>query len=170
MHPDLQAALDAIVASTDGLTDTQLLWHLPGKWCAGEILEHLTKAFTGTTYVLKRALDQSRPKARPDTFDQRVAAFVIVGLGYFPTGRQAPESTRPTGLPPAQVRHAIHDGLIELDDVLARCAERFGGRTKVSNHPMLGAFTVRQWRRFHRIHTRHHMKQIGRLREHMRQS
>ncbi len=52
-----------------------------------------------------------------------------------------------------------------LDAVAERCAARFGERTKVSNHPYLGAFNVRQWRRFHRLHARHHMKQVARLKE-----
>ncbi len=167
MHPDLRRALDDIEASTSALDENQMCWHRPGKWSAAEILEHLTKAFTGTTYVMTRALDQGQSKARPDTFSQRFGAFVVVTLGYFPTGRAAPEPTRPSGAAPADAGRAIREALVELDQVCARSADRFGERVKVSNHPILGAFTVRQWRRFHRIHTRHHMKQIARLREQM---
>ncbi len=166
MHPDLQRALDDVDTSTSGLDDRRMRWHPPGKWSAAEVLEHLTKTFTGTTYVMTRALDQGRSKARPDAFSQRLGAFVVVTLGYFPSGRAAPESTLPSGAPP-HARGAIRAALVELDEVCARCADRFGERVKVSNHPILGAFTVRQWRRFHRIHTRHHMKQIARLREQM---
>ena len=167
MHPDLQAALDDVIASTGELSDAQLAWHLPGKWGAAEILEHLMRAFAGTTYVMRRALDQDQPKAKPDTWKERLAAFIVVGIGYFPSGRAAPEPTRPTGLPPAEARSGIRQALADLDEAAARCVERFGERTKVANHPILGAFDVRQWRRFHRVHTRHHMKQIDLMREKM---
>lgn len=167
MHPDLQRALDDIDESTSGLDDSRMRRHPPGKWSSAEVLEHLTKAFTGTTYVMTRALDQGRSKARPDTFSERLGAFVVVTLGYFPAGRAAPESTLPSGQAPADARRAIRAALVELDEVCTRCVDRFGERVKVSNHPVLGAFTVRQWRRFHRIHTRRHMKQIARLREEM---
>ena len=34
------------------------------------------------------------------------------------------------------------------------------GGIKVVDHPILGAFTVDQWLKFHLVHTRHHEKQI----------
>lgn len=170
MHPDLQRALDDISASIEGLSDAELRWHPPNKWSPAEILEHLMKAFSGTTYILTRAVEQGQSKARPDTWNQRFGAFVVVRIGYFPTGRQAPEPTRPSGLPPAEVTRQVRQALVNLDDAAARCAARFGERVKVANHPILGAFTLHQWRRFHRIHTRHHMKQIERIKSEMGQS
>ena len=167
MHPDLRAALDDITASTGGLSDAELAWHAPGKWSVSEVLEHLSRSYTGTTHVMRRALDQGQPKAKPDTFAQRVAAFAVTVVGYFPTGRMAPEPTRPAGIPPAEARRAVRDALVELDEVASRCATRLGERTKVTNHPVLGALNIRQWRRFHRVHARHHMKQVRRLKEKM---
>jgi hypothetical protein len=164
VHPDLQAARDDIDASTTALSDAQMAWHPTGRWSPAEILEHLGKAFAGTAYIMGRALDQDRPKARPDTWHERLAAFLVVEIGYFPSGRAAPEATLPEGLPPAEARARIRQALADMDRAAARCADRFGERTKIANHPVLGAFDVRQWRRFHRIHTRHHMKQIGRMR------
>ena len=163
MHPDLQRAFDDINASIDGLSDAQLQWHPSGKWSPADILEHLMKAFSGTTYILTRAVEQGQSKARPDTWTQRLGAFIVVGLGYFPTGRQAPEPTRPSGLPPVEVTERVRQALADLDRAAARCGEQFGDRTKVANHPILGAFTLHQWRKFHRVHTRHHMKQIERI-------
>jgi len=167
VHPDLQTALDDVIASIGELSDTQLAWHPPGKWSAAEVLEHLARSMAGTAYIMGRALDQDRPKAKPDTWQERLKAFIVVGIGYFPSGREAPEPTRPRGLPPAEARNGIRQALADLDEAAARCASRFGERTKVANHPILGAFDVRQWRRFHRVHTRHHMKQIERMTEEM---
>jgi hypothetical protein len=163
VHPELQSALADIAASTGALSDAQLAWHQPEKWSPAGILEHLAKAFAGTAYIMRRALDQDRPKAKPDTWKERLSAFIVVRVGYFPSDRIAPEPTWPTGLSPAEARSEIRRALADLDEAAARCAERFGERTKVSNHPVLGALDVRQWRQFHRIHTRHHMKQIVKM-------
>jgi AcrR family transcriptional regulator len=163
VHPDLLAALDDISASTGPLSDARMAWHPPGKWSAAGILEHLMKGFAGTTHIMRRALDQDRPKARPDTFRERLSAFVVVTVGYFPSGRRAPDMTRPAGMPPAEAREQVRRALADLDEAAALCETRFGDRTKVANHPILGALDVRQWRRFHRLHTRHHMKQIARM-------
>lgn len=167
MHPDLQSALEDITASTGDLSDAQMAWHPPEKWSPAGILEHLARAFAGTAYIMRRALDQDQPKARPDTWKERLSAFIVVRIGYFPSDRIAPEPTRPTGLPPSEARSQVRRALADLDGAAARCGERFGERTKVSNHPILGAFDVRQWRRFHRIHTRHHMKQIVNMKTRM---
>ena len=167
MHPDLRGAIEDIAATTGALSDAQLAWHRPRKWSTAETLEHLMKSFRGTAYVMQRALDQDRPKARPDTWKERLSALVVIVVGYFPSDRVAPEATRPTGLPAAEARDQVQRALVDLDDVATRCAARFGERTKVSNHPYLGALSVRQWRRFHRIHTRHHMKLIEGMKSEM---
>ena len=49
--------------------------------------------------------------------------------------------------------------LTDMDLALARAADRFGPGP-VMDHPILGAFTVRHWARFHYVHTRHHCRQI----------
>jgi hypothetical protein len=51
-----------------------------------------------------------------------------------------------------------------MDAIVAQCEARFGCG-KVLDHPILGPLTAAQWRKFHLIHGRHHVKQIDRLRE-----
>lgn len=55
--------------------------------------------------------------------------------------------------------------MTDLDDVMSRCAGKFGGRTKLLDHPVLGPLSVSQWRKFHLVHGLHHVKQLHRLRE-----
>jgi hypothetical protein len=57
---------------------------------------------------------------------------------------------------------AVH--IADMDRVLAECARRFGAG-KLANHFILGPLSAHQWRKFHWVHTRHHMKQITRLEE-----
>jgi hypothetical protein len=47
-----------------------------------------------------------------------------------------------------------------MDLALDGAAARFGARVKLMNHPIIGPLSVRQWRRFHWVHTRHHVRQI----------
>ena len=68
--------------------------------------------------------------------------------------------TVPGGLSGEEALALARRTLQELDAAAARCAERFGAGVRVANHPILGGFTVGQWRRFHWVHTRHHMRQI----------
>ncbi len=164
MHAELDRALAAIRRATDGLDAADLAAHPPGKWCAAEILEHLAKAYASTAYILDRCVGQGTTKARRATLRDRVAAFVVVDLGYFPAGTPAPEITHPAGLPAHEAIGAAESALQAFDGAAARAEARFGRGTAVANHPILGPFNVRQWRRFHRVHTLHHMKQIARLR------
>lgn len=165
MCPDVQRTLDDIATAVAGMTAEQLDWRPEGKWSTSLILEHLLLSYRASGARLARAADEGTTKVRPDTWAQRFSTFVVVGLGYFPTGRAAPEYVQPKGMPAADIVGATTSSLVEFDAAATRCADLFGVETKVSNHPILGAFSIRQWRRFHRIHTRHHMKQVRRLRQ-----
>jgi len=88
-------------------------------------------------------------------------AFALVNLGFFPEGRQAPKHVVPTGeLDLRAVLEAVARDLNRLDLAATKTRERFGGSRKVVDHPILGAFSVDQWLKFHLVHTRHHEKQI----------
>jgi len=164
MHPDLQRALDALRAGVAGLDESALARRPPEGWSVAQVLEHLARGYAGTAYILNRCLEQGRTKARPVTWRDRVGGFVVVDLGWLPRGRQAPEVTRPSDAPSGDVLAQAEAALRLLDATAARVEARFGPRTRLANHPLLGPFDVRQWRRFHFIHTRHHLKQIARLR------
>jgi len=152
--------LDSAVSRLD--TDV-LVRRPPGKWNVAEILEHLMKAYAGTTYILTRAVDTGEPKGGVPTLRDRLGSFVVVTLGYMPSGLDAPAVTRPEGLPPAEAADRALVALRTLDAAAARAESRFGRRVKLANHPILGPLDVGQWRRFHLVHTRHHVRQIARL-------
>ena len=91
---------------------------------------------------------------------QRIASFVLLHLGYFPEGRQAPKHVMPTGeVDLTALVDAVRRDLARLDAAAVKARERFGG-AKVLDHPILGAMTVEEWLKFHLVHTRHHEKQI----------
>jgi len=165
MDQDLQGLQTAIASATHGMTADELMHHPEGKWSTAEVLEHLYLTYVGSVKGFERCLQEGKPLVRKPLLMDRMRAFVVTGLGYLPEGRQAPERARPHGMAPAEVTSAIGPQIEAMDGVITQCEDRFGKRTLVLDHPILGPLTARQWRKFHVVHGRHHIKQIRRLRE-----
>lgn len=164
MDSHLERVQQALERATRDLTPAQLTCHPEGKWCVAEILEHLALTYSGTAKAMERVLAAGKPLARAATLKEGIATALVVEAGHMPGGRQAPEMTRPRGLPPEQAVAGIHSDLAAMCRTLEQCRERFGASVKIANHPILGPLSVSQWCKFHWVHTRHHMKQVERLR------
>ena len=52
-----------LTSATAGMTEEQLLWHPEGKWSTAEILEHLSKTYTGTALGYEKAIAAQRSLA-----------------------------------------------------------------------------------------------------------
>jgi hypothetical protein len=152
-----------IASAITGLSAEQLSRHPPGKWCAAEVLEHLYLTYTGMIKGFERVVEAGRPLTKTSTWAQRRRVLVALGLSHLPSGRESPPTARPRGLPPEKVLAEIGATIAEMDDVIQRCAEKHGMRTKILDHPNLGPLTAAQWRKFHLVHGLHHVKQIRRL-------
>jgi len=161
----LQRLQEALTAATRGMTVEDLTRHPEGKWNTLEVLEHLYLTYTGTAKGFERCLKAGKPIATLPTLKQRLATTLVVKLGHMPRGRKAPNNTRPQGVPAEKVMTDIWPWIVAMDDLIGRCEERYGRRTKLLDHPILGPLTGRQWRKFHWVHGRHHVKQILRLRQ-----
>ena len=160
----LQRLQEAIASATRGMTAEDLRRHPEGKWCTLEVLEHLYLTYTGTTKAFERVLEAGKPLARTPLLKDRMRAIVVTGLGYFPEGRKAPERTQPRGMRADEVTREIGPRISAMDEVIAQCEARFGKRTRLLDHPILGPLTAHQWRKFHWVHGRHHVRQIWKLR------
>jgi hypothetical protein len=145
------------------MANEQMSWHPADKWCAAEVLEHLYLTYTGTVKGFERVLEAGKPMASPGSMRHRWRRLVVLGFSYLPEGRKAPKQTVPRGLPVEKVRSEVGMKIAAMDAIVAQCEARFG-RGKVLDHPILGPLTAAQWRKFHLIHGRHHVKQILRLR------
>ena len=165
MDSHLQRLHNAVTSATRDLRREQLERHPEGKWSTGEILEHLHHTYTGTTKGMQLCLDDGKPRARARTLKERLQIFVVIEAGYFPEGRTAPERTRPRGMPALDICQQIARNIGEMDEVIAQCEARFGKRTLVLDHPIIGPLTCKQWCKFHWVHGRHHVKQMLKLRE-----
>jgi hypothetical protein len=167
MHFYLRRLDEVLAAAAHGMT-VEGLFRRPGegKWCAAEILEHLSLTYAGTARVLDRILQAGRPETRPRTLMDTVRTTVVLGLFHMPSGRQAPTPVVPRGLPGPDIVDSTRQNLALMDEVITRCEQTFGGRLRVANHPVLGPLTANQWRKFHWVHGRHHVRQIEQLRRH----
>lgn len=159
----LQRTLAALERDTRGFSDEAWARASPGGWTCAQIVEHLGKAYGSTAYIMDKCIADGAPKGQPPSWTQRVFITLIVDIGYFPSGRPAPAITLPAGLPGPEALTLARETLQAMDAAAARCEAAFGRRALVANHPILGGFTVGQWRRFHATHTRHHLRQIARL-------
>ena len=164
MDARLERLKQSLESAVEGMSSEQLSWHLPGKWSAAEVLEHLYLTYTGTTRGLEKVLTRGAPLATKPSMAQRALTFLVVRLGHVPAGLEAPARVQPKGLPPEQVRHEMEEELEAMDATIARCEARFGRHVKLLDHPILGALTAAQWRTLHVVHGRHHQRQLLRLR------
>ena len=165
MDSRLDRLKHSLESATEGMSSEQLSWHLPGKWSAAQVLEHLYLTYVGTIKGLEKVMTRGVPLATTPSMAQRVLTFVVVKLGYIPSGREAPAIVQPRGLPVEQVRHEIWGKLAAMDAIIARCEGRFGRHVKLLDHPILGALTPTEWKTLHLVHGRHHQKQLLRLRK-----
>jgi len=165
MNPYFRRLQHAIESATRNMSVAELSQRpAEGKWSAAEILEHLNLTYTGTVKNLERSLAAGRPLGGAPTLKQRLRSSLVVDFGYLPKGRKSPEGGKPKGMPVENILLEINRQIAELDDVIQKCENKFGQRSFVANHPILGPVTMQQWRKFHWVHGRHHIKQIERMR------
>ncbi len=165
MHPTTEHIHKILVSVTQGMTPEDWSRHPDGKWSAAEVVEHLALTYRGTARSMQKVLEAGAPTATPRKLRQRLAIWWITRLGRFPEGRQAPQQVCPRGDcgPADAVLATALESLSKMDAAIADCERRFGP-VRLSDHPILGALSGTQWRKFHSVHARHHAVQIERLR------
>src|SRR5580704_7869501 len=84
-----------------------------------------------------------------------------------PRGASAPDHALPgkSGMQPMsgeELCACMRSELEEMDMKLEKCRQAFGSRP-LAPHFIFGPLTADQWRRFHFVHGRHHLKQLARI-------
>lgn len=167
MHPDIKQARDILFDAVRDVAPEQADLAAGGKWSVAGILEHLCLSYSKSAAGMTRRREKGpTAPSRSRTLQQHVQQFVVVTLGYFPPGRESPTAVVPTGRPYRDLLADLDRVFSELDESLTATGGVLGGSRAVLDHPVLGPFSVNQWRRFHLVHTRHHAKQI-RSRRHL---
>ncbi len=135
----------------------------PHKWTIQQIVEHLRLTYRSTVEVFDRRIKRGTPTLARPSLSQHLARTVICTCGYFPGGWKAPPAVSPP--PPESLRSGedllrfFHQDLDALDQAAARAEALFGTRRAIT-HQQLGPLSVLEWRRFHLVHGRHHLRQI----------
>jgi hypothetical protein len=161
MHPHLERCLAIVLDATNGAGADCSVRRDPDKWSVVEIVEHLTRAYSGTAKGFERCLEKGAPLASAPTVTQAIQQFALITLGYFPKGRQAPKHILPTGERDLHVvLNAVRRDLARLDDAAIKTKHALGAG-KMLDHPILGALTIDQWLKFHVVHSQHHARQIA---------
>jgi Protein of unknown function (DUF1569) len=156
---------EALLSATRGMTPETLMRHPEGKWSAADVLEHLYLTYKNTGKGFVRCLQAGKPLASSPTFRQRLRTMLVAELGYFPQGRNSPDGVRPRGTATETIRSEILRQLETMDQVIGEAEVRYGSSVRLLDHPILGPLTGKQWRKFHWVHGRHHVKQIERLKQ-----
>ena len=171
MHDDLRKLDTEVTNALRGIDShhTQATpYSHPEKWSIQQIVEHLLSTYRGSIPAISARVDKRSATRSKPNLRQRLAQFFIIGLGRFPNGRLAPAVVSPSS--PITVQSGdelaakVSSELKKLDDVTSRGEHLFGDRRAVA-HIVLGPLSMQQWRRFHLIHGRHHLKQIRNIRK-----
>jgi hypothetical protein len=165
MDSRLDKLRETLEAAVEGMSSEQWSWHLPGKWSAAEVLEHLYLSYIGTINGFERVVRRGKPLATRASMRQRALGLVCLGFNHIPGGLKAPPIVQPKGLPVEKVRNEIGEKMLAMDAIIAQCEARFGRRVHLLDHPILGPLNATQWRKLHLVHGRHHLKQLLHLRE-----
>jgi hypothetical protein len=171
MNQDFETLRDELERALGGLDHRQTQLRPGGdaaRWSIQQTVGHLLKTYAATENAMDaRIAKASATKAKP-SIAQRVGQAVIIRAGLFPPGRTAPEMVCPAedeaAVPSGVLIERVSVALKSLDARVAAAEKIFGAQDRTVNHVILGPLSISQWRRFHLIHGRHHMKVIARVR------
>ncbi|MGC2618497.1 MAG: DinB family protein [Acidobacteriaceae bacterium] len=170
MHPVLQEVYQSYRGP---LADKPAEWcqRHPGqderRWSAQDLIQHLVLVCRSTTRLLETRLQRGRPAQGHGSVVQRLLQVVVLVFGHMPRGTPAPPFARPGQLHwPAmkgeELLEILRQEIEQMDQLLDACRKRFGIQ-RAATHFLLGPMRVDQWRRFHAVHFRHHLRQMQRI-------
>ena len=164
----LNAEYAALLLGLDAAETQSRPAERPDAWTVQQIVEHLMLSYESTAKIMEVRLAKGTPTKARASARHLAVQFTIASLGVFPNGHKAPEIVQPG------TSKMIKDGdalaavfaasLYAMDDRLG-AVERALGTGRCVTHALLGPMSIAQWRRFHRTHGRHHLKQVRRILE-----
>lgn len=141
----------------------------PASWTIHQIVQHLILTYASTTAAIEIRLQKGHPTQSAASAEQRIARFFVLQLGWIPGRNKAPPEVNPDAASALAATTAddllteISAALSTMDSVLARAEQHFGS-ARCHSHFVLGPMSIADWRRFHLVHGRHHLRQIAEIR------
>jgi hypothetical protein len=150
-----------IEETTRGLRDSDWNRAPEEQWSSAQILEHMGRSYGATAKKLELSMGVGGPpQVRAAKIPEFLKKLLVVNLGVLPEGAKSPDAVAPQGdSGPVALERALR-GLGRMDVAITSAAERWGSKTPVAMHPILGPLTSGEWRKFHYIHGHHHLLQM----------
>lgn len=171
MDPCLELLNREIEAALAGLSVEQTQLRPggdPARWCAQQIVGHLRLTYGATSVAMETRIGRGTPTKARASVAQRVGQWMVVGMQRFPGGRKAPEMVTvaldEAALDGAGLAAGVGAEIVRMDGLIVAVEGMFGGRSRCVSHMVLGPMRVGQWRRFHLVHGRHHLRQVWAVR------
>ncbi|MBB5057836.1 hypothetical protein HDF16_002542 [Granulicella aggregans] len=171
MKDELELLREELELALGGLDSSQTQLRpaaTPDKWSIQQIVGHLLRTYAATEKAMEARILKGLPTKAKVTPMQWAAQCLVLGVGYFPSGRIAPEIVcAPLGEEAAPAGILINQlglALSAMNRKLAAAEALFGSRHRAVNHMALGPLNFAQWSKFHLTHGRHHIKQIVAIR------
>ncbi|HEY2824591.1 MAG TPA: DinB family protein [Gemmatimonadales bacterium] len=137
-------------------------WHKApkGKWSLAQIVSHLAIGLDGVAAAFEPRAQKFGMMRRASP-GQALLRHLVLGLGKFPPGREAPERSRPTERPDPEAAVAqFRMGVERTSELVNQWPEQRQVEVFVK-HPVFGDLNLKEWVRFHYVHCRHHSRQVA---------
>jgi len=156
----LSGLTTVVLTPLEGRSDADWQRAPSGKWTPAQIVEHLAIGLEWSAEKFRARRNHAPMERRRLTPAERIAKLLILGLRWFPPGRKAPERSVPAPLVAREMAAAHFLAGVAAWDQLE--GELLPARRNdlFVKHPRLGDMTFEEWTRFHRVHARHHARQI----------
>jgi hypothetical protein len=111
-----------------------------------------------TTFERRAQKQDMRRRATPS---QALLRHLVLGIGRFPRGRQAPAASVPEARPDPEAAAAQFRMAVARLELLLDTWSPERQLQVFVKHPVLGDLNLPEWIRFHYVHCRHHARQIA---------
>ena len=163
-HKKIEAVLDTYRAKLDTIPD-QLFDVTPpnGGWSYAEVYSHIMQATLGASIAMEKCtLSTCKPTNKKLNWQGRLVFL----LGMLPPVKYKAPKVLNEKMPALKITKE------EARNLIIKCRQRLDNIMPLMHnpdndgriqHPRLGMLNARQWLKFIRIHLKHHLKQLERI-------
>lgn len=145
----------------DNFSEKDFMAHPPSGWCIAEVYAHVLQVNRSGLIFMEACI---RGNAIKSNKPLHWLVWIILKAGRFPPGKfKAPANMAVLVKPISkeETRNMLIKVIKKLDELVPMVAK--ASLNQKMKHPRLGLLNARQWLRFIRIHTAHHLKQLDRI-------
>lgn len=173
MHAVLESVVHRFSSALEGVDADTSQKHPQGKehlWGIQQVVEHLVLTYRVTAKELEIRLAKGRVcRHQKRSGVQWPLQLMVLSFGYIPRGTPAMANTIPSPelfrpMDGEELYRLLREEMTAMDGLFDSCRSKFG-MERIAVHPILGPLRVDQWRRYHAVHTLHHLEQILRIRQ-----